>query len=48
MEKIFDEEDGLIIDDEYKEDAWSNPKVRQKDIADDLNDFVKEFEKIIK
>ena len=48
MEKIYDEDEGLIIDDEYKQDAWMNPKVRQKEIADDLNDFVTEFEQIIK
>ena len=48
MEKIYDEDEGLIIDHEYKQDAWMNPKVRQKEIADDLNDFVTEFEQIIK
>lgn len=48
MEKIYDEEDGLILDSDYKHDPWTNPMVRQKDINDDLNDFVKEFEQIIK
>ena len=48
MEKILDEEDGLIYDDEYKMDAWNNPKIRQKEIIDDLDDFVKDFEKAIK
>jgi hypothetical protein len=28
MEKILDEDDGLIYDDDYKMDAWTNPKVR--------------------
>ena len=28
-------------------DAWSNPKVRQKDIMEDLDDFVKDLEKAI-
>ena len=28
-------------------DAWSNPMVRQKDIIDDLDDFVKDFKKAI-
>jgi hypothetical protein len=29
-------------------DAWSNPKVRQKDIIEDLHDFVADFEKSMK
>lgn len=48
MEKILDDEDGIIYDDDYSHDAWNNPNVRQKDISDDLNDFVKDFEKIIR
>ena len=28
MEKILDEDEGLIYDDDYKMDAWTNPKVR--------------------
>jgi hypothetical protein len=28
-------------------DAWNNSKVRQKDVGDDLNDFVKDLEKEI-
>lgn len=48
LEKIWDEEDGIILDTDYKMDAWSNDRVRQKGIMEDLNDFVKEFEDIIK
>jgi hypothetical protein len=48
FEKILDEEDGIIYDDSYSMDAWSNPKIRQKDIIDDLEDFVNDFEKAIK
>ena len=48
IEKIFDEDEGIIYDDDYKMDAWSNPNVRQKEIMDDLNDFVSEFEEAIK
>lgn len=48
MEKIYDEDDGIIYDDDYSMDAWSNPKVRQKEIIDDLNDFVNELEQAIK
>lgn len=45
MEKILDEDEGLIFDDDYSMDAWSNPKVRQKDIIEDLHEFVADFEK---
>ena len=45
MEKILDEEEGLIFDDDYSMDAWNNPKVRQKDIIEDLHEFVADFEK---
>jgi len=48
LEKILDEEEGIIHDDTYQMDAWANPNVRQKDIIDDLQDFVKEFEEAIK
>jgi hypothetical protein len=48
MEKILDEDEGLIFDDDYSMDAWSNPKVRQKDIIEDLHDFVADFEKSMK
>ena len=48
MEKILDEEEGLIYDDDYKMDAWTNPKVRQKDIIEDLHDFVTDFERALK
>ena len=48
FEKILDEEEGLIFDDDYTMDAWSNPKVRQKEIMDDLHDFVADFEKSLK
>lgn len=29
-------------------DAWENPMVRQKDIVEDLHDFVKDFEQAMK
>ena len=45
MEKILDEGEGLIFDDDYSMDAWANPKVRQKDIIEDLHEFVSDFEK---
>lgn len=48
IEKIFDEDEGIIYDDDYSQDAWNNPNVRQKDIIDDLQDFVKDFEQAIK
>ena len=48
MEKILDEEEGLIFDDDYSMDAWNNPKVRQKDIIEDLHEFVADFEKSMK
>jgi multisite-specific tRNA:(cytosine-C5)-methyltransferase len=48
IEKIWDEDDGIIIDDGYTMDAWNNQNVRQKGIMEDLNDFVKDFEDIIK
>ena len=48
IEKIFDADEGIVYDDDYKMDAWSNPNVRQKEIMDDLNDFVTEFEQAIK
>jgi len=47
IEKILDEEEGIIYDDDYSMDAWSNPNVRQKDIIDDLDDFVQDFKKAI-
>ena len=28
LEKILDEDDGIIFDDDYSMDAWANPKVR--------------------
>lgn len=28
LEKIFDEDEGIIYDDDYSMDAWSNPNVR--------------------
>lgn len=48
MEKILDEDEGLIYDDDYKLDAWTNPKVRQKDIIEDLHDFVSDFERALR
>ena len=48
MEKILDEEEGIIWDDSYQMDAWDNPNVRQKEIIDDLDNFVKDFEKAIR
>mmetsp|Transcript_17005 Transcript_17005/g.26223 ORF Transcript_17005/g.26223 Transcript_17005/m.26223 type:complete len:476 (-) Transcript_17005:292-1719(-) len=48
MEKIWDEDDGIIQDDDYTMDAWNNPKIRQKEIIDDLDDFVNDFEKAIR
>lgn len=33
LEKILDEDDGIIFDDDYTMDAWANPKVRQRDIT---------------
>ena len=44
IEKILDEDDGIIYDDDCTMDAWSNPKVRQKDITDQLQDFIADFE----
>jgi hypothetical protein len=29
-------------------DAWTNPKVRQKDIIEDLHEFVSDFERALK
>ena len=48
MEKIWDEDDGIVQDTDYSMDAWSNQNVRQKDIIDDLDDFVKDFEASIR
>jgi hypothetical protein len=48
IEKILDEDDGIIFDDDYSMDAWNNPKIRQKDIIDDLEEFVNDFEKVIR
>lgn len=48
IEKILDEDEGIIFDDDYSMDAWSNPNVRQKNIMDDLDDFVGELEKAVK
>jgi hypothetical protein len=28
FEKLIDEEDGITFDEDYKMDAWNNPKVR--------------------
>jgi len=47
MEKIYDEDEGIIYDDDYKLDAWSNSNVRQKDIIEDLHEFVNDFEKSV-
>ena len=46
FEKIHDEEDGLLQDRGYSKDAWSNPKVRQREIGDELADFVSDIEKM--
>lgn len=39
------ENSGLIQDSSGKMDAWSNPKVRQKDFIDDLHEFATWYEK---
>ena len=46
FEKIHDEEDGLLQDRGYSKDAWANPKVRQRQIGDELADFVSDVEKM--
>jgi len=48
LEKIYDEDDGIVFDEDYSMDAWNNPKVRQKEIIDDLHDFVTELEQAIR
>lgn len=48
FEKLIDEEDGITFDEDYKMDAWNNPKVRQKEIIDDLDEFIQDLEVSIK
>lgn len=47
FEKLLDTDDGLIMDSGYKKDAWNNPKVRQREIKDELADFVGEIEELL-
>lgn len=35
------------MDSGYKKDAWNNPKVRQREIKDELADFVGEIEQLL-
>lgn len=48
LTKIHDEEAGYIYDDMYQMNAWSDPRVKQKPILQDLKDFAEEFEKDLK
>lgn len=42
--KILDEHEGFIYDDMYSMNAWSDSRIKQKPILEDLRDFAEEFE----
>eukprot|EP00347_Sterkiella_histriomuscorum_P014872 403359204 len=46
--KIHDQEEGIVYDDMYSMNAWSDPKVKQKPILEDLRDFAEDYEKELK
>ena len=48
LTKTLDKDEGIIQDEVYSMDAWNNPNVRQKNILDDLKDFVEEYEDNLK
>ncbi len=46
--KIHDGDEGVIYDDMYQMNAWSDLRVRQKPILEDLREFAEEFEQKLK
>lgn len=46
--KVYDEEEGIIYDEMYQMNAWTDPRVRQKPILLDLREFAEEFEQKLK
>ena len=41
-------DEGIVFDDMYEMDAWENKNVKQKNIIDDLHEFVEEYEEELK